>query len=110
MNRPQRAEIRERCFIIIPFSCDSSPKVVFIRHSGFPDCNPPRVCLENLSETPPRGRKRVEDVTDRRSTLFTQVYSNAEPSFNKKLPVGHRMGHRVGHRVGHALPHVLSTP
>ena len=64
MNRPQRAEIREECFIIIPLSSDSSPKVVFIRHSGFPDSNLPRVCLENLRETPPRGRKRVVDITD----------------------------------------------
>ena len=61
MNRPQRAEIREGCFIIIPLSCDSSPKVVFIRHSSFPEF----------------------DMTDWRSTLFTQVCSNAEPSFNK---------------------------
>ena len=82
MNRPQRAEIDKRCFIIIPLSCDSSPKVVFIQYSGFPDSNPSRVSSENLSETPPRGRKRAV-VTDRRSTLFTQVFSNAEPSFNK---------------------------
>ena len=31
---------------MIPFSCDSSPKVAFIRHSGFSDSNLPRVCLE----------------------------------------------------------------
>ena len=66
MNTPQRAEIiiRERSFIIIPLSCDSSPKVVFIRHSGFADSNLPRVCLENLSGTPPRGQNRVVDMTD----------------------------------------------
>ena len=37
--------------IIIALSYDSSPKVVFIRHSGFPDSNLQRVCLENLSKT-----------------------------------------------------------
>ena len=50
--------------MMIPLSCDSSTKVVFIRHSGFHDSNLPRVCLENLSETPPRGRKRVVDMTE----------------------------------------------
>ena len=59
MNRPQRAEIRESCFIIVALSYDGSPKVLFIRHSGFSDSDLARVCLENLSETPPRGQKRV---------------------------------------------------
>ena len=57
------------------------------------------------------------------STLFTNVYSNAESSFKKRKlpPVGYMVGHRVGHEVGHGLhhglghgvgrglPHVLST-
>ena len=83
MNKPQRSEIRERCFIIIALSYDSCLKVVFTQNSGFADSNPPRVCLETLSETPPRGQKRVIDVTDKWSALFTQVYSNAKPSFKK---------------------------
>ena len=60
MNRPQRSEIREWCFIIFAPSYDSCLKVVFTRHSGFADSNQPRVCLKNLSET----LKRVIDVTD----------------------------------------------
>ena len=40
------------------------PKIVFMRHSGFPDSNLPSVCLQSLSETPPRGRNRVVDRSD----------------------------------------------
>ena len=59
------SEIRETCFIIIiGLSYDSCLKVVFTRHSGFADSNLPRVFLENFSATPPRGQKRVVDVTD----------------------------------------------
>lgn len=65
MNWPQHAEIRGRSFIIIALSYDDSPKVVFILHSGFSDSNLPRVCLENLSETPPRGQKRVVGMISR---------------------------------------------
>ena len=83
MNRAQLSEISERCFIIIALSYDSCLEVVCTRHSGFADSNP-RVCLENLSETPPRGQKRVIDLTKKWSALFTQVYSNAKPSLKKK--------------------------
>ena len=55
-NGPQRAEICGTSFIIITLSYDSCPNVVFTRHSCFPDCKVPRVYLENLSETPTRGR------------------------------------------------------
>lgn len=85
MNRPKGYEIRERWFVMIALSCDSCPKSVFTRYSGFPDSNLPRVCLENVGETPPRGQKRVVDMTDGWSTLFTLVYSNAEPNFEKKI-------------------------
>ena len=85
MNRLQRSEIRGRWFVIIALWCDSCPKSVFTRHSGFPDSNLPRVCSKNVSETPPRGQKRVVDMTDGWSTLFTLVYSNAEPNFEKKI-------------------------
>ena len=66
MNRPEHSQVRERCLKIIPLSCDSSPKVVFIWHSRFPDSNLPRVYLENLSETNlcrkfERNAKRTEE-------------------------------------------------
>ena len=49
-----------------------------------PDSSLRKICFENLSKTSPRGRKRVVDKTDWRSTLFTQIYSNAvRPSCNK---------------------------
>lgn len=88
MNRAQRSEICERWFVIIALSCDSCPKSVFTRHSDFPDSNLPRVWLENVSETPPRRKKRVVDMTDGWSTLFTLVYSNSEPNFENKLTTG----------------------
>ena len=75
MNRPQRSEIREMCLMIIAFSYDSSPKVVFIRHSGFSDSYLQRVCTENLSETSPRGQKRVAGMTDGWNTLFAAMLS-----------------------------------
>ena len=55
MNKPQRPEIRESCFIIIPLSYDSSLKVVFIRHSGLSGSDLAGVGSENLNERPPRG-------------------------------------------------------
>ena len=85
MNRPRCSEIHERWFVIIALPYDSCPKSVFTRYSGFPDSNLPRVCLENESETSPRGQKRVVDMTDGWSTLLTLVYSNAEPNFEKKI-------------------------
>ena len=50
--------------MIIALSYDSSPNVVFIRHSGFSDYDLPRVCVENLTETPPKGQNRIVGVTD----------------------------------------------
>ena len=41
-----KREVRVRCFIIIALSYDSCLKVSFIRHSGFVDSDPPRVCSE----------------------------------------------------------------
>ena len=58
------SEIRGRRFIIIDLSCDSCLEVAFTRHSRFADSHLPRVYLENLSETPPRGQKKVVDMTD----------------------------------------------
>ena len=46
------------CFIIIPLSCDSSGKVVFIRHSGFPYSSLPRVCLATFGRN---AAKRTEE-------------------------------------------------
>ena len=46
-------------------SCDNCLKAEFTRPSGLGDSHlVPRVCLENVSETPPRGQKRVVDMTD----------------------------------------------
>ena len=64
-NGPQRAEIYRTSFIIITLSYDSCPKVVLTRHSCFPDRKVPRVCLENLSETPTRGRTEESRRYDR---------------------------------------------
>ena len=53
----QCTESHKEYFIIIVLSQDSSPKIVFTWHSGFPDPNLPRVYLQNLSEMPSRGKK-----------------------------------------------------
>ena len=68
-----------------PFSIKIIVYYRYIRHSGFSDSDPPRVCLENLSETPPRGQKTVVGMTDWWGVLFAQVYSNAKPSFKDKI-------------------------
>jgi len=45
---------------------------VFTRHSCFPDCKVPRVCLENLSETPTRGRTEESRRYDRLMKAVTK--------------------------------------